>query len=197
MRGRGALALGLAVLSAGCTTQSVTLLPGEPGHPVGAVAVLNEDGSERGLLDSANSRAGLAGRRVRPTTVADRKVERRYGSLVGDLPPPAEHFILGFDIGKSQPAADQEATLQAILHVAAARPGAEVQVVGHTDTLATDAVNDDLSMRRASDVRLFLISRGLSPDQVRATWRGKRELKVPTPDGVANAENRRVEVIVR
>ena len=197
MRATGAIALGLAALSAGCTTQSVTLLPGEPGHPVGAVAVLNEDGSERGLLDTANSRAGLAGRRVKAATVAEAAVEKRYGGLVGDLPPPAQHFVLNFDIGVSQPAADQEEKLQSILHAAATRPGAEVQVVGHTDTLDTDAVNDALSMRRASDVRLYLISRGLSPDQVRATWRGKRELAVPTPDHVANAANRRVEIIVR
>lgn len=197
MRRRGAFALGFAALSTGCATQSVTLLPGENGHPVGAVAVLNEDGSERGLLNSANSRAGLASRHVRPATMADRRVARRYGALVGDLPPPPVHFVLMFDIGRSQPGADQEATLEEMQRTAAGRPGAEVQVVGYADTLDTDAVNDELSRRRAEQVRDYLISRGLSPDQVRATWRGKRELAVATGDGVANAANRRVEIIVR
>lgn len=197
MRGRGALALGLAMLSAGCTTQSVTLLPGENGHPVGALAVLNDDGSERGVLNSANSRTGLASRRVKPATVADRKVVRRYGLLVGDLPPPPVRFVLTFDIGKAQPSADQEATLEEMQRTAAARPGVDVQVIGYADTLDSDAVNDELSRRRAEEVRDYLISRGLAPDQVRATWRGKRELAVATGDGVANAANRRVEIIVR
>lgn len=197
MRRRGAVALALAALSAGCATQSVTLLPGEEGHPVGAVAVLNEDGSERGLLNRANSRAGLAQRHVRPATLGDRRVQRRYGALVGALPPPPVRFVLTFDIGRSRLAADQEATLQTMLRTAYERPGAEVQVIGHADTLDTDEVNDDLSRRRAEEVREDLITRGLPPDQVRATWRGKRDLAVQTGDGVAEEANRRVEIIVR
>ena len=197
MRRRKAIALGLAMLATGCATQTVTLLPGEDGHPVGAVAVLDQDGRERGLLATANSRAGLGRSKVRPTVTAEADVKRRYGALVSDLPPPPVRFVLNFDIGKSQPSAEQEATLRRMLAAAAGRPGAEVQVVGHTDTLASDAYNDELSRRRAEEVRDYLITRGLSPDQVRATWRGKRELAVQTPDGVASEANRRVEIIVR
>ncbi len=197
MRPIGGIAAALAL--AGCTTQSVTLLPGEPGHPVGAVAVLNEDGSERGTLAAPDQHVGLGGGAgaVHPHTVSEAAVRKRYGTLLDDLPPPAEHFTLTFDIGVSTPPADQEATLQAIFKAAAARPGAEVQIVGHTDRTDTDAANDRLSERRAADVRAYLISRGLPSDEVRATWRGEREPLVPTADGVANAANRRVEVIVR
>jgi len=192
-------AIGLAALlglSACATTQSVTLLPGEPGRPVGALAVLNEDGSEKGVLTTADTGTSLAGgfraRRQNQTAI-----DKRYGTLIGDLPPPAEHFTLNFEIGDATPAADQEAILQRIFAAAAARSGAEVQVVGHTDRLGTTEVNDTLSRDRAEQVRRYLISRGLQPALVRATWRGEREPLVETRDGVSNPQNRRVEVIVR
>lgn len=191
---RRALATAALLGLSGCATQSVTLLPGEPGRPVGALAVLNEDGSEKGVIETADTATALGGG-FHPHR--DVQVDRRYATLIGDLPPPAEHFTLNFDIGMSAPGMDQEAVLREIFASAAARPGAEVQVVGHTDRLGTTEFNDDLSRDRAEQVRKYLIGRGLAPTLVRATWRGEREPLVETADGVANAQNRRVEVIVR
>ena len=70
-------------------------------------------------------------------------------------------------------------------------------MAGHTDTVGTDQYNDALSLRRAERVRALLIGRGIAPDSVGAIGRGKRELRVPTPDGVAEPRNRRVEITVR
>lgn len=193
----GAAGLALMLLAGGCATPTATLLEGEAGHPVGALAVLDENGAERAALTAANSRVDLAGSTVRPRQIAERRVARRYGALLADLPPPPVSYLLRFDIGETTPSADQEALLRQMFATVAARPGAEVQVVGHTDRLAGDAVNDALSRRRAEEVRDYLIARGLPADQVRATWRGEREPLVRTADGVANEANRRVEVIVR
>ena len=191
--------LGLVALIglAGCAHhQSATLLPGEPGHDVGALAVLNEDGSDKGVLSTATASSSLGGRfRARP--LPGKTIGERYGALMDELPPPAEHFSLGFDLGQSTPDAAQEDILRRIFIAARARPGAEVQVVGHTDRVGSDEANDALSRDRAEQVRQYLISRGLAADLVRATWRGEREPLVATPDGVAEARNRRVEVIVR
>jgi outer membrane protein OmpA-like peptidoglycan-associated protein len=74
---------------------------------------------------------------------------------------------------------------------------ADVLVVGHTDAVGTDASNDALGQRRADVVRAALIRQGLPADAVRAISRGKRELVIPTPAGVAEARNRRVEIVVR
>ena len=40
-------------------------------------------------------------------------------------------------------------------------------------------------------------ARGLAADKVVTIGRGKRELAVPTADGVAEPRNRRVEILVR
>jgi outer membrane protein OmpA-like peptidoglycan-associated protein len=79
----------------------------------------------------------------------------------------------------------------------AGRPGAEVQVTGHTDTVGSDDDNDKLSLKRAEEIRDLLASKGFDRSIMTAVGRGERELKLPTGDNVSSPINRRVEVIVR
>jgi OOP family OmpA-OmpF porin len=43
----------------------------------------------------------------------------------------------------------------------------------------------------------MLVAQGIAASSIVAVGRGKRELLVPTPDGVAEPRNRRVEIVVR
>jgi OOP family OmpA-OmpF porin len=72
-----------------------------------------------------------------------------------------------------------------------------VLVIGHTDRVGTDPFNDALSKARAEVVRRALVARGIAPGNIVVVGRGKREPIVPTADGVAEARNRRVEILVR
>ena len=54
-----------------------------------------------------------------------------------------------------------------------------------------------LSRQRAEVVRAAFAARGLADDKVLAVGRGKRDLAIPTGDGVAEPRNRRVEILVR
>jgi OmpA-OmpF porin, OOP family len=79
----------------------------------------------------------------------------------------------------------------------AKRPGAEVQITGHTDTVGSGSDNDALSLKRAQEIREALAVQGLNLTITRAVGRGERELLAPTPDNTAEPRNRRVEIIVR
>jgi outer membrane protein OmpA-like peptidoglycan-associated protein len=85
----------------------------------------------------------------------------------------------------------------AIFAEIAKRPVPDVLVVGHTDAVGGDQYNDALSRQRADVIRAGLIQNGIAPENILAVGRGKRELLVPTPDGVAEPRNRRVEIVVR
>lgn len=70
------------------------------------------------------------------------------------------------------------------------------RIEGHTDTVGSAALNQTLSERRAATVRDVLVARyGLSPARLEALGLGETQLLVPTPDGRAEARNRRVQVI--
>lgn len=189
---RLALLVLLPVLGA-CASASVTLLPGEPGSQVGAVAVLDPStGAERGALSVANTRTGLGGR-----VTARRADPKLYAALTAAIPAPAAHYTLYFFEGTTKLTPASEPELKKVFAELARRPGAEVQITGHTDTVGQMADNDRLSLDRAREVREVLIAQGLNPTISRAVGRGERELLIATPDNTPEPRNRRVEIIVR
>ncbi|WP_317987783.1 OmpA family protein [Hyalangium gracile] len=70
-------------------------------------------------------------------------------------------------------------------------------IEGHTDAQGPDHYNEELSLRRAEQVRDFLISQGVSPDRV--TVRGLGEYRPVASNATAEgrANNRRVEIVLQ
>jgi outer membrane protein OmpA-like peptidoglycan-associated protein len=110
--------------------------------------------------------------------------------------PPAQ-FTLFFVENKDELTEESKRIVESVFAEIARRPVADVIVIGHTDTVGNDAVNDALSRQRADVVRAAFAARGLAADKVVTIGRGKRELAVPTGDGVPEPRNRRVEILVR
>lgn len=73
----------------------------------------------------------------------------------------------------------------------------EVTISGHTDTLASNAYNEALSLRRAQKVRQDLIRFGVPSDSVKISAEGEYRLLVSTPDDTVEVRNRRVEINAR
>ena len=73
---------------------------------------------------------------------------------------------------------------------------ADIDVVGHTDNVGSDAYNQGLSVRRATAVRNYLVSQGVDAGIVDVMGMGKRDpvASNDTPEG--RAKNRRVDVLV-
>lgn len=188
----------VALLAAGgCAGSSVLLLPEEDGS-TGAVAVLESGGkAQETLLDRPNSRTRTSGTRPATRAVDPAKIPRRDRALVDGLPPPPARFTLYFYEGSTRLVPDSRPQLDALFAEILRRPGAEVQVTGHTDTEGSAEDNDRLSLARATEIRSALIAEGLGAEISSAVGRGERELLVPTADNIANPANRRVEVIVR
>jgi len=70
-----------------------------------------------------------------------------------------------------------------------------ISVVGHTDTVGSDAHNWALGGRRAQAVRDEMIRLGVPAGQIVAVSAGLHDPKIDTGPGVANRENRRVRVV--
>ncbi len=192
---RRAVPLALLLVGA-CAGPKLVLLPDETGGQ-GAVAVLESRGKPTGVVvANGNTRTDLRGR---PTTrtIAPERLTAAERAVIGGLPPPPKTFILHFEEGTTRLTPDSLPELEKLRAEVAQRSGVEVQVTGYTDTLGSDADNDRLSQQRADEVKAFLGSRGFDMAQITAIGRGERDLRVPTPDGTRNAQNRRVEVTVR
>ena len=75
--------------------------------------------------------------------------------------------------------------------------GKSFLIEGYTDSVGSDALNQQLSMKRAAAVREYLIHHGLPPDQVTAVGRGKESPVAPNDSADGRAKNRRVEIVVQ
>lgn len=187
--------LASSAMLTGCASQTTLLLPGEAGHPVGALVKLNKDGSDGAMLNEANEALG-SGNGVRRNVTA----KPAYAELMAGLPMPAQPFTLSFANAASVPenSAENQRTIEYIKDVAATRPGAEVQVNGHTDDNDDNGRFDNikLSQERAENFRKVLIASGIPADQVSAVGRGALEPADPK-DPKNDDKNRRIVVIVR
>ena len=124
-------------------------------------------------------------------------VHARYGALLEAQPPRPQSFEILFLFNQAGLTPDAAILLERIKTAIAARPAAEIVVIGHTDRVGPEAVNDRLSIRRAEAVRDALVAIGIAGDQIAAVGRGKRDMAVPTADEVPEPRNRRAEIRIR
>jgi outer membrane protein OmpA-like peptidoglycan-associated protein len=187
----------LLVVACSSTGTRVVLLPQADGQP-SAVVVRANDGEE--VLGKPYQRA-TAVRGATGAPVVDQadpaRIEAENRSLFALLPPKAQRYTLYFDSGGILITDESLATLREALAAAAARTGGEILLTGYTDTKGTPEQNDELSRRRALEVRQLLVDRGFPAARMQAVGRGERNLAVQTADEVEEPRNRRVLVEVR
>lgn len=75
-------------------------------------------------------------------------------------------------------------------------PAATVQIIGHTDSTGSDAINNPLSVNRAASARDYIVARGVASSRVAIDGRGSREPLVANDTATNRATNRRVEIFV-
>ena len=188
-------AAGLCLSLAACQHSSLVLLPDEGGGH-GAVAVLEANGKPvDAVVSQPDSRTKLGD--ARPTTRPAGQLKADEVALLSGMPPPPKSFTLYFVEGTTDLTPESQPALAELRAEIARRPGVDVEVTGHTDTVGSAEDNDRLSQRRAEQILNLLATVGIDRSLMTAVGRGERELRQPTMDNVESALNRRVEVLVR
>ena len=72
-------------------------------------------------------------------------------------------------------------------------PQYKAQIIGHTDSTASDAHNDKLSTNRATAVKDMIVKNGVAADRVSAVGKGEKEPVANNKTKEGRAENRRIE----
>jgi len=192
-RGAGLLVATLLVACAG-PKETIVLLPNAAGQET---AVTVTQGERQVVLSQPYAGARLSRSSAEAFASNAQQVQTKYGAALAAQPLPPAQFTLFFVEGKDEFTDESKRVVDTVFAEIAKRPVADVIVIGHTDTVGNDALNDALSRQRADVVRAAFAARGLAADKVVTIGRGKRELAVPTGDGVAEPRNRRVEILVR
>lgn len=102
-----------------------------------------------------------------------------------------------FAVDSAAVRSDLRRDLQAVASSLLRYPNSRIEVIGHTDNTGSAAYNQDLSQRRAVAVASVLRESGVPGNRIAAFGRGEDQPIASnlTPQG--QAQNRRVEIIIR
>jgi outer membrane protein OmpA-like peptidoglycan-associated protein len=111
------------------------------------------------------------------------------------MAPVAHSYQVFFDFNKSDLTPEAVKVVDQAAANAAPAKVTRIDVTGHTDTVGSDAYNMRLSRRRAESVAAELEARGIPSSEIAIFAKGKKDLLVPTADGVREPQNRRVQIV--
>jgi len=190
-------------LLSGCATpppappvakETVILLPQEDGRPS---AVIITSKTQEVVLDQPYMSSSFEAGKIVASIVPEETVKERYSDLIAADPPGPKQFMLFYESGDIKLTAESLKLYEQVKAELKNYPAGEIVVIAHTDRIGSKKSNDELSMRRAESVKSFLIEIGIAESIIQVAGRGEQEPLLPTKDGVAEAQNRRVEIKVR
>jgi len=133
---------------------------------------------------------------VRPADADSLRDEQGFNCLVYR---PLSTCIVPFDFDSARITPKGRAVIDLVLTFGAKYGfscSPVLSVSGHADRAGSEEYNMALSLRRAEAVRDALAAGGYVKDELIVGKRGETESLVETPDGVPNAENRYVVIVV-
>ena len=194
----GILALVSLLALAGCGLPGnvVVLIPDESGT-VGKVVV--HEGASTAELDQPLAAADAGSEASLHSVFAAKRsdIDREFAGALAATPRAPVAYILYFRTGLTELDPRSRADLAAAIAAAKGTPNVDISVIGHADATGSDAENLALSLRRAEMVRNALIAAGVPSDVIEIAYHGANNPHVPTPRGVPEPRNRRVEVDIR
>jgi outer membrane protein OmpA-like peptidoglycan-associated protein len=142
--------------------------------------------------DQANEQAARAGEETA-------RVQAELDALKATPTPRGLVLTLGdvlFDTGRAELKSGAGRKLDQLSQFLVEHPDRRVQIDGFTDSVGTDAYNEDLSQRRADSVKTALINRGVDPSRIGSVGYGKAYPVANNNDSGGRQLNRRVEVVI-
>lgn len=177
----------------------------ERGAAIGAAA----GGVLGGIIDDNTARGTIIGAVVGGTAgaIIGREMDQQAEELEASIPDAEVErigegirvtfdsgILFAFDSSELQSTARQNLTNLSLS--LGEYPNTEVLIVGHTDSMGSDAYNQALSERRADSAASFLIQQGVSRDRIRSEGRGETEPVASNDDETGRQLNRRVVIAI-
>jgi outer membrane protein OmpA-like peptidoglycan-associated protein len=101
-----------------------------------------------------------------------------------------------FDTGKYTLKPDTKISLAKVAGILQAYPGLKLQVEGYTDSVGSDDYNQKLSENRSAAVKDFLVSQGVTINNITSSGYGKQDPVADNTTSQGRAQNRRVQMVV-
>lgn len=206
-----ALAGAVSIAVAGCATQNDPHQRAKIGAAVGAVAgavlghqVDGKSGRWVGAAVGALAGAGVGHYMDNQQQEFEAAMQRERDAnqleierLRDDTLKLTVDSEVSFDFAKSDIKPSFRPSLDKLAQLIVKYDRTVVHVVGHTDSIGSDAYNQTLSEQRAQSVGDYLANYGVPRQRLRTEGRGEREPRAENTTEAGRQLNRRVEVFVK
>ncbi len=150
-------------------------------------------------LDESTDFAKVLYLKKKPAPPKPAVVVDNYETITINQPIELKNILYDFDDDKILPEAEQD--LAVILDLMNQYPEMKIQLNSHTDAQGKDKYNQDLSQRRASSAKRWLIQNGVEVTRIRAVGKGETEIRNECTNGVKCDDdqhrfNRRTEFVI-
>jgi len=189
---------GLILSSSQRDEKSVVILTPDSDGLVGQVTVTTKGGQQH--LVAANQMTVVDDPAKPPSAVkvaTTEYIDESFADALSIHPMKPAKFILYFQPDSAELVPDSTSEILQIMAAIILRESRDIGIHGHSDRTGAAEKNLELSLRRAIAVENILLQHGISKSFLEVSSHGEGNPLVPTPDGVDEPRNRRVEVVVR
>lgn len=123
--------------------------------------------------------------------VPEAKVERVEEGIVVEF---NNKVLFGFDRSDLTPQAT--ANLDKLATILTDFPDTDIEIQGHTDNSGTDEYNQDLSVKRATAVRTYLVKKSIKKQRITVKGFGEQFPDYDNATENGRSQNRRVEFVI-
>ncbi|MEN6624235.1 MAG: OmpA family protein [Smithella sp.] len=132
-----------------------------------------------------------------PKILSKEEVRQIFREALEAEPLPPTNFTVYFKTDSAALSVNSLPQMTKVFDAIRVRKTADIVVSGHTDATGTTNYNRNLSLKRARVIAYLLVDRGIDRRNIQVTYYGKGNPLIPTPDGMAEPRNRRVEISIR
>ncbi len=190
--------LGMLVASLMQNPMHTTVVLADNNKAHNAIVVKTEAGAV--VIDKPGYYVTLSSKNTKPSDkkkMSEAEIKKKFKSAIKALPPKPEHIYLYFKRGTSELTADSLRKLPHIYKLLRDRAPCDLNIIGHTDTKGSQQTNLKLSMKRAQDIKKWILSREVDVNNLKVEAYGENDLLVPTADETSEPRNRCVELMIR
>ena len=177
----------------GCSAKDIIVLV--KGHKEkAAIVVLNDAGSV--TIDSFNEVTLLSSKESAPTApkkISQKQLDSEFAALRG-IDVIYKHYVFYFDDINILENSKKELN-NMILEIAKIKDPV-IKIIGHTDRVGSSRYNMILGLKRANEIKKFIVQSKIKALKIDALSYGEQNPAVKTADNVDEKLNRRVEVFI-
>jgi len=177
----------------GCSAKNIVVLV--KGHKKEAKIIVSNDAGSV-IIDTFNELTMMSSNKSAPTPpkkISQKKLNKVFSDLTG-VDVVNKHYVFYFDDINLLENSKKELN-NMILEIAKIKDPI-IKIIGHTDTVGSNKYNVQLGLKRANEIKKFILKSKIKTLRIDTLSYGEKNLAVKTADNVDEKLNRRVEVFI-